>query len=48
MYQVLSIDHDVHINAMLHDVVNFSCAINVASHVALGNRDAFMHVVLFL
>ena len=48
MYQMLSIDHDVHINAMLHGVVSFSRVINVASHVAHGNRDACMHVVLFL
>ena len=53
MYQMLPINHDVHINAMLHDDVNFrrrvqTPAINVASHVAHGNRDAWMYVVLFL
>ena len=49
MYQMLPMDHDVNIcNAMLHDNVNFRRRVqmhpvNVASHVAHGNRDACMH-----
>ena len=53
MYQKLPMDHNVHINAMLHDVVVFrrraqTPAIRVASYVAHGNRHACMYVVLFL
>ena len=47
MFQKSPIGYHVHINAMLHDVLNFrrsaqTPAIRVASYVAHGNRDACM------